>query len=97
LHVGLCRISFILHGAHSLKEKRQVAQSLIGRTSAKFNVAIAEVQDNDLWQRLTLGVCCVSNDGRHANEVISKVVAFLSDARGEAEMLDYETEILTAF
>jgi uncharacterized protein YlxP (DUF503 family) len=97
LHVGLCRISFMLHGAHSLKEKRQVAQSLIGRTSAKFNVAIAEVEDNDLWQKLTLGISCVSNDGRHANEVISKVVAFLSDARGEAELLDYETEFLSAF
>jgi uncharacterized protein YlxP (DUF503 family) len=87
----------MLHGAHSLKEKRQVAQSLIGRTSAKFNIAIAEVEDNDLWQKLTLGISCVSNDGRHANEVISRVVAFLSDARGEAELLDYETEFLSAF
>ena len=97
LHIGLCRISFILHGSHSLKEKRGIAQSLIGRTCAKFNVAIAEVDDNDLWQKLTLGISCVSNDGRHANEVISKVVGFLSEARGEAEMLDYETEFLSAF
>jgi uncharacterized protein YlxP (DUF503 family) len=60
-------------------------------------VSVAEMDDNDLWQRLTLGVSCVSNDSRHANEVVSKVVEYIGALRGETELLDYELEILNAF
>ncbi len=97
MKVALCRVSLRLHGVRSLKEKRQVAQSLITRVNNRFNVAIGEVDDNDLWQRLTLGISCVSNDGRHANETISKVVDFIGDMRSEAELLDCELEIVNAF
>ena len=97
MNVGICRISLKVHGSRSLKQKRQVAQSLISRVSNRFNVSIAEVDDNDLWQRLTLGVSCVSSDGRHANEIISRVVEYIGELRGEAELLDYDLEILSAF
>ncbi len=97
MKVALCRISLRLHGTQSLKEKRQISQSLITKVRSKFNVAIAEVEDNDQLHWLTLGVSYVSNDGRHANQVISKVVNYVSQARGETEMLDYELELLDAF
>ena len=58
-------------------------------------MAVAEVEDNDLWQRLTLGISCVSNDGRHANEIISKVVQFVEETREDIELLDYEVEIVS--
>ena len=96
MNVALCRISLRLHGVRNLKEKRQIAQSLMSKISNRFNVAVAEVDDNDLWQRLTLGISCVSNDGKHANEIISKVVAFIGEMRGEAELLDYELEMVNA-
>jgi uncharacterized protein YlxP (DUF503 family) len=63
---------------------------------SKFNVAIAEVEDNDLWQRLTLGICCVSNDLRHANEILSKVERFIEEAGGDVEILDYEVEMVSS-
>jgi uncharacterized protein YlxP (DUF503 family) len=47
-----------------------------------------------LWQLATLGVCCVSNDGRFTNQVLSKVVDFIANGRFEVELLDYEIEIL---
>jgi uncharacterized protein YlxP (DUF503 family) len=60
----------------------------------KFNVAVAEVDDHDLWQLATLGISCVSNDKRHTNEVLSRVVSFITESRFEIEMLDYQIEIL---
>ena len=97
MNVALCRISLRLHGTRSLKQKRQIAHSIISRVSNRYNVSIAEIEDNDLWQRLTLGISCVSNDGRHANEVISNVVNYISEMRAEAELLDYNLEMSNAF
>ena len=95
MNVGLCRISLRLHGTRSLKQKRQITQSIVSRVRRKFNVAIAEIDDNDLWQRLTLAVCCVSTDSAHANEMVSKVVAFVEESRRDLELLDYQTEIIS--
>jgi len=49
-----------------------------------------------LWQVATIGVCCVSNDQRHANQVLSRVVDFIINSHFDVEILDYEIEILTA-
>ncbi len=95
MHVGVCRVSLRLPGNQSLKGKRQVAQSIISRVRTKFNVAIAEVEDQQLWQRLTLGISCVSNDGRHANEILSRVVQYIEEAGGDIELLDYEMETVS--
>ena len=58
-------------------------------------VGVAEVEDNDLHHRLTLGISCVSNDSAHANEIISKVVSFVQESRRDVELLDYEIEIIS--
>lgn len=79
----------------SLKDKRQVARSLSARIRNTFNVAVAEVEDQELWQRLTLAVCCVSTEAAHANEIVSKVVAYVEESRRDLELLDYETEIIS--
>ncbi len=70
-------------------------KSIITRVASKFNVSIAEVDDQELWQLATLGICCVSNDKRHTNEVLSKVVDFIINGRFEVEILDYKIEILS--
>ena len=95
MHVGVCRLMLHLPETQSLKAKRQVARSITVRIRNQFNVAVAEVEDNDLWQRLTLGVCCVSNDSSHANEVLSRVIAFVEETRSDLELLDYRIEIIT--
>ncbi len=94
MHVGVCRLMLHLPETQSLKAKRQVARSITARIRNQFNVAVAEVEDNDLWQRLTLGVCCVSNDSSHANEVLSRVIAFVEETRNDLELLDYRIEII---
>jgi len=95
MNVGVCKVSLRLPENATLKGKRQILKSITTRIANKFNVAIAEVDDNDLWQRAELGICLVSNDKRHANEVLSRVVNFIIDNRFDVEILDYQIEILT--
>ena len=97
MHVGVCRIRFRLPENGSLKGKRRVLKSITSRVANKFNVSVAEVDDHDLWQLATLGISCVSNDKRHTNEVLSKVVDYIIDSRFDVEVLDYEIEILPVF
>jgi len=94
MNVGMCKINLRLPENLSLKGKRQVLKSITSRVRNKFNVSVAEVDNNDLWQLATIGICCVSNENRHANEVLSKVVDFVINSRFEVEILDYEIEIL---
>jgi uncharacterized protein YlxP (DUF503 family) len=94
MHVGICTIRLRIPENGSLKDKRRVLKSIITRVRNKFNVSVAEIENNDNWQMATLGITCVSNDKRHANEVISKVADYISDARFEAEILGYNMEII---
>jgi len=95
MNVGVCKISLRLPENQSLKGKRQVVKSITARVGNRFNVSVAEVDNHDLWQLATLGICCVSNNKRYTNEVLSKVVDFIAGSRFEVEMLDYEIEILS--
>ena len=94
MNVGVCKVRFRLPENLSLKGKRQVLKSITSRVENRFNVSIAEVEEHDLWQLATLGISCVSNSKQHANEILSKVVDFISSSKFEVELLDYEIEIL---
>lgn len=94
MNVGICKIRLRLPENQSLKGKRRVLKSITARLKNKFNVSVAEVDDQDLWQLATLGICCVSNDQRFTNEVLSKVVDFITGSGFEVEILGYEIEIL---
>ncbi len=95
MHIGICRMVLHLPESHSLKERRQVARSLTARIRNKFNVSVAEGEDSELWQRLTLVACSVSGDASRADEVLSHVVSFIVDTRPDLELLDYDTEIIS--
>ena len=88
-------MELFLPDSQSLKAKRQIARSVTTRIRNRFNVTVAEADDNDLWQRLTIGVCCLSNDTKHANEILSNVVAFVEKSHADLELLDYETELIS--
>jgi len=94
MNIGVARIHLRLPENMSLKGKRGVLKSITGRVRGKYEVAVAEVDDNDAWQRATIGLCCISNDRRHSNQVISKAVDFIINGHFDVEVLDYETEII---
>jgi uncharacterized protein len=62
----------------SLKEKRQVVRTISAGLRQKFNVAVAEVDHHDLWQRTTLGVSAVAAQGYHLRKVMHEVERYLS-------------------
>ena len=94
MNIGVCRIQLRLPENGTLKGKRRAFRSVSSRVRHRFNVSIAEVESNDQHQLLTLGVSCVSNDSRHANEILSHVVDYVHSLRGDAVLLDYDLEII---
>jgi uncharacterized protein YlxP (DUF503 family) len=91
--VALGTVELHLPDVDSLKGKRHVLRGLKEKVRTRFEVAVAEVDHHDLWQRATLAVACVSHDSRHANEVVSKVLDFI-EANVEGTVIDESVEIL---
>ena len=79
--IGACEITLHLPESHSLKDKRQIIKSVMARVRNQFEVAIAEVEDQDLWQSAKLGVSCVSNSKQHANEILERVQRYIEETR----------------
>ena len=77
-----------------MKEKRHVIRKLIDRVKHRFNVAISEVDDNDLWQRAQIGFCTVGNDRRFVNSSLDKIIDFI-EKMYLAEVIEKEMEIIT--
>ncbi|MCF8084647.1 MAG: DUF503 domain-containing protein [Deltaproteobacteria bacterium] len=90
--VGSLKVMFLLHDNRSLKGKRKVVRSMVDKVKSRFNVAIAEVGSNDMWQKIELGVCAVGNDVRFIDSSLSHVRDYL-DSLYLAQMVDSEMEI----
>jgi hypothetical protein len=73
--VGLLTLELHLPDARSLKDKRQVLRSLKDRLRSHFNVAVAELDHLELWQRALVGVVTLSNDPHHLEESLQAVLA----------------------
>jgi uncharacterized protein YlxP (DUF503 family) len=94
MHVGIARVALHLAGNGSLKGKRMVVKSVAQRVRNRFNVAVAEIDTQDAWQTATLGIVCLSDDPRHSNEVLSKVINFIESERLDAEVGAVEMELI---
>lgn len=92
--VGVCRMVIELPEGLSLKEKRGPLRSIITRVRSTFNAAVAEVERQDAWQSAVLGIAVVSSEQRHANEMLSKVVAFVEENLRDGVLADYELEFI---
>ena len=92
--IGLCEITLHLPQCHSLKEKRQVIKSVMARVRNQFEVAIAEVDEQDRWQIAKLGASCVSNNSQHASEILEHVRNYIEETRPDLNITNIETEIM---
>ena len=72
--VGVCTVELFIPDGQSLKSKRQVLVSLKDRLRGKFNVSVAEVDGQDLWQKAVLGIACVANETAYVNQVLDQVL-----------------------
>ena len=71
--VGVLTLELRLYDAHSLKDKRHTVKGLKDRLRSKFNVAVAEIDYQDLWQRSLISAVTVSSDHGHAEQVLQLV------------------------
>jgi uncharacterized protein YlxP (DUF503 family) len=90
--VGLARVTLFVAGSHSLKEKRSVVRRLKDLVTQKFNASIAEVGENDVWQRAVVGLALVGNERRFVESQLDEILSFI---RSKAEVLDETKELQT--
>ena len=72
--VGLCTVELFIPESQSLKDKRKVLLSLKDRLREKFNLSVAEVDGQDLWQKAVLGLACVADEGRYVTQVLDQAL-----------------------
>ena len=72
--VGLLTLELHIPDAQSLKDKRQVLRSLKDKLRREFNVAVAEMEHHEAWQRSVIGIVTLSNEEKHVQEVLQKVL-----------------------
>jgi uncharacterized protein len=93
--IGVSQITLHLPGSQSLKDKRQIIQSVMARVRNRFEVAIAEVDQQDRWQIAVLGISCVSNSSAHADEVLGRVQRYIEETRPDIVVSESESESMT--
>lgn len=94
MFVGILRLTLYLPAPGSLKSKRHLLRSAIDRVKARFNVSVAEVAENDLWQKSVVGVAAVGNDRAFVNETLDKVADFVGGMHGgQMQIVDRALEI----
>src|SRR5215211_6725293 len=79
MFVTVSRVTLQIPESGSLKAKRQVLRRITDRVKARFNVSVAEVDDNDLWQKAQLALAVVGNERRHVGEQMDKILHFIEE------------------
>tara|TARA_B100000686_G_scaffold195234_1_gene202132 strand:- start:77 stop:379 length:303 start_codon:yes stop_codon:yes gene_type:complete len=92
--IGCCSIKFYLHGNNSLKGKRRVVRAIKDRLKNDFNISVAEIGDQDVWQSLHIGISAVGSDRPYMDGLLTKVVDVI-DRMSLAEIVAYKTETLS--
>jgi hypothetical protein len=89
--IGLARVDLYLPMAFSLKDKRRIIKSVMEKGRNRFNIAISEIDNNDLWKNATLGLVTVSNNKKQVEKVLSGVLNYIENY-GELEIIEYNLE-----
>ena len=92
--IGVATIELHIAMNDSLKGKRSVIKPLIARLRSEFNVSVAEVGQQDSLRNAVIGVACVSSDTDYAHGLLMKVVESVEHWRIDAELVDYEIELI---
>ncbi len=77
MFIGIVTLDIIIHGSSSLKDKRRVMQSLKVRLRKSFNVSVTEVDNQELWQRSTLGISLVATTESATRSIINSINDFM--------------------
>lgn len=89
--IGTAEIKLYASWVHSLKEKRSIVKSILNKVQNKFNVSIAEIDEQDTHQTIVLGMACVTNNSSLANSIIDRIILFIEE-NTEVEILEIVRE-----
>jgi len=90
--IGVLKAQMHLHGITSLKQKRSIVKSLIGRLKARFNISIAEVDHNDNKTSALIAIAIVSNDTQFIDKQLDAIITFMqNDGRFYLGQIERET------
>jgi uncharacterized protein YlxP (DUF503 family) len=92
--IGVATLELRLPVNDSLKGKRSVIKPIIARLRNEYNVSVAEVDDQDVLRSSVIGVACISSDKAYAHGLLMKVVQSVERWRLDAELVDYEIELI---
>jgi hypothetical protein len=92
VHVATCIIELNLAGVRSLKEKRRIVKSILSRLPRQFNVAVAEIDKQDVWGSAVIGLVTVGNDTAYLHGLLEKSVAWIEHTRPDAPVDAYVIE-----
>jgi uncharacterized protein len=95
MSVGILHLTIYLPECHSLKEKRGRIKPLIARLYKEFNVSVAEVAHQDIWQSCGLLVAYAASDSRQAEIVLTRVLQFYESHWPDLPLTDEKLEIIT--
>lgn len=90
--IGTAQITIYAPWVHSLKEKRMVVRSICAKVRNTYNVSIAEVDAQDLHQRIILGFACVAGNAALADSMIENILNFIQN-NSEGEIIDIQKEL----
>ena len=90
--IGSLWIDLRISQVRSLKEKRRILKSMKERLRSEYNVAVAEVGSNDIWQRAEIGIACVGNDQARIHHILAKIVDKIR-YNTSVSIIDYQTDV----
>lgn len=91
--IGLLKVALRIPDSNSLKEKRRALLSLRDLLKNRFNIALAEVGEQDKWQKAVMAIVSVGTERTMVDKTMAKVVDFIRDF-DQVELLDYELEMI---
>lgn len=91
--IGILSITIFIQDSSSLKEKRMALHSLKAKLRNSFNVAVAQIDDEDKWQRTTLAIVGVEKERKNMNSTLSSIVNFI-EKFNNINVINYEIELI---
>ncbi len=90
--VATCVIKLNLYGVQSLKDKRRILKSILSRLPKQFNLAVAEIDHQDVWQTAVIGMVTIGNDPGYLHGLLEKAVSWITQARPDLPIETYNIE-----
>lgn len=92
--VGTLQIKLHAPFVHSLKEKRMIVKSIMGKVKNKFNVAVSEVAEQDIHQIIVIGIACIADSTGNCDSILDHVINFVEE-NAEAEVLEVIRDVIS--